>query len=345
MACHSCGHNHCSCHKHTEPIRHHEESYSCTPCDPCSNIPFCKTTTPAKCTIYHGPNLTPLGLTTDVDIETVLVALNNYVISIYNKVINCCNHGVGLKTPIPMATTTTTIYPGSNSNSYTDFNWFGNATNCIDCLPADACNKLIPASCTLYYGSQLSNFTGNSYGLSIEVILASFVSILVGLDQTITACCTPPTTTTTTAATTTTTVAPTTTTTTVAPTTTTTTTVAPTTTTTTTVAPTTTTTTTVAPTTTTTTTIAPTTTTTTEATTTTTLATTTTTRCYNCYNVQNTATSGDANIDFMGCWDTVMTTQYILAPGAQICTRQGSLVVNSGQASQVSQCGNSCVEP
>jgi hypothetical protein len=197
--CESCGYNHCSCHKHVETKPCYEESYLCKPCDPCSNANLCKTIVPAKCTIYNGPSLAQFGLGIEPTVEDVIIALNNYVISIQNIIANCCNGGQGIQYPIPTTTTTTTIIPQSNSNYGTDYNWFGGGSNCVNCISDGACKKLIPAFCTFYQGSSLSNLS-QSVDVNIEVILATFATILAGLNQSISDCCIPPTTSTTTIA-------------------------------------------------------------------------------------------------------------------------------------------------
>lgn len=49
------------------------------PCNPCSTTPVCKKKVPAFCTYYQGPNLTYIGLTTDINVELILTTIVNTI--------------------------------------------------------------------------------------------------------------------------------------------------------------------------------------------------------------------------------------------------------------------------
>lgn len=47
------------------------------PCNPCGTSPVCKKNTPAYCTLYKGPVLTYIGLTTNINVELILTTIVN----------------------------------------------------------------------------------------------------------------------------------------------------------------------------------------------------------------------------------------------------------------------------
>ncbi len=73
MPCNSCGYSPCQC---TPQYAYNWFNTSNYPCNPCSTTTVCKKTIPGKCTIYGGPNLTGLGLTTGMSVDVVLAAIS-----------------------------------------------------------------------------------------------------------------------------------------------------------------------------------------------------------------------------------------------------------------------------
>ena len=207
--CNSCGYTVCNCQQ-LKPVQNcYEQSYNCEPCNPCSDATICKQKIPAKCTIYNGPLLTCLNLQAGATIEEVIIRLNNLVVYLDNRLIDCCAVG-GSKKPLlpetsqlPQAIPSPAATGPCNEFSY---NWYSNGTNapCNPCLKEEECKKEIPASCVVYKGSILENISQYN-NVDIELLLAQYSSILCGLKETLDSCCPPPTTTTTTSTSTTTT--------------------------------------------------------------------------------------------------------------------------------------------
>ena len=76
MAC-SCGNNPCQCVNPGYAYNwYNTENY---PCNPCTTTVVCKKKVPAECVFYAGPALTPLGLTTNIDVELILSTLSTMV--------------------------------------------------------------------------------------------------------------------------------------------------------------------------------------------------------------------------------------------------------------------------
>lgn len=71
--CNSCGFNPCQC---TPNYNFNWMDTTNLPCNPCSTTPVCKKVIPALCTIYNGPNLTGLSLTTGINIELILSTIS-----------------------------------------------------------------------------------------------------------------------------------------------------------------------------------------------------------------------------------------------------------------------------
>ena len=81
--CNHCGYNPCQCNPTHGYNWYNTEGY---PCTPCTTTPVCKKKIPAKCTYYNGPNLTQLGLTTNIDIEAILATVNSVVGSLQTSI-------------------------------------------------------------------------------------------------------------------------------------------------------------------------------------------------------------------------------------------------------------------
>lgn len=71
--CNSCGYNPCQCGSR---FTYNWMDVSNLPCNSCSSTNVCKKSIPAFCTIYNGPNLTGLSLTTGVNIELILSTIS-----------------------------------------------------------------------------------------------------------------------------------------------------------------------------------------------------------------------------------------------------------------------------
>lgn len=71
--CNNCGFNPCTC---TPQYNYNWYNTANLPCNPCSTTPVCLKTIPAFCTIYNGPNLTGLGLTTAINIELIFSTIS-----------------------------------------------------------------------------------------------------------------------------------------------------------------------------------------------------------------------------------------------------------------------------
>lgn len=71
--CNNCGSNPCNCNQTYSYNWYNTEGY---PCNPCSTTEVCKKKIPAKCTIYKGPALNGIGLTTDLNIELILATIS-----------------------------------------------------------------------------------------------------------------------------------------------------------------------------------------------------------------------------------------------------------------------------
>lgn len=70
--CTQCGYSVCNCYN----TNYSTNWYRVDTCAPCSTTEVCKKVIPAKCTFYKGSNLSDLGLTTDVNVQAVLYAIN-----------------------------------------------------------------------------------------------------------------------------------------------------------------------------------------------------------------------------------------------------------------------------
>lgn len=71
--CTSCGNHSCN-NCQTTGVSHNW--YTTQTCSPCSTTKVCKKSIPAECTFYTGSNLTALGLTSNINLETIFQALN-----------------------------------------------------------------------------------------------------------------------------------------------------------------------------------------------------------------------------------------------------------------------------
>lgn len=87
MACSSCGSpSPCSCNTCHSGFSFNWYTTDGLPCNPCSNTQVCKTQHKAFCTYYHGPELTALGLTTNINIELILTQISLAIQTLQNAI-------------------------------------------------------------------------------------------------------------------------------------------------------------------------------------------------------------------------------------------------------------------
>lgn len=72
--CVNCGHINCDCNNNINYTFNWNCNPPPTPGPPDPNV--CRTITNALCTIYRGPNLDALGLTTNINLEAVISSIN-----------------------------------------------------------------------------------------------------------------------------------------------------------------------------------------------------------------------------------------------------------------------------
>jgi len=82
--CISCGYNPCQC---VPVYSYNWYNTPDLPCNPCSATVVCKKKIPAVCTYYNGPNLTGIGLTTNVNLETITATIST-IIGALNTAVN-----------------------------------------------------------------------------------------------------------------------------------------------------------------------------------------------------------------------------------------------------------------
>lgn len=71
--CQTCGFSICQCN---QTYNYNWYNTDGLPCTTCSGTLVCAKKVPAKCTIYNGVNMDSIGLTTNIDVETILASLN-----------------------------------------------------------------------------------------------------------------------------------------------------------------------------------------------------------------------------------------------------------------------------